>query len=41
METLDILKELAQELVTACADPDLLDLICKLLAQETPGPAGA
>ena len=35
METLDILKELALELIAACSDVDLLDLVCKLLAQET------
>ena len=34
METLDLLKELALELVAACSDPDLLDFICKLLARE-------
>lgn len=34
METLDILKELALELITACSDVDLLDFICKLLARE-------
>lgn len=34
METLDILKDIALELVAACSDPDLLDFICKLLAHE-------
>ena len=34
MEAIELLKELALELVTACSDPDLLDLICKLLARE-------
>ena len=34
METLDILKDLAMELVTACSDVDLLDFICKLLTHE-------
>ena len=34
METMDILKKLALELITACSDADLLDFICKLLARE-------
>jgi hypothetical protein len=34
METLDILKDLAMELITACSDVDLLDLICKILASD-------
>ena len=34
METLDILKELAMDLITTCSDVDLLDFICKLLARE-------
>jgi hypothetical protein len=34
METLDILKDLALELITACRDADLLDLICKLLTSD-------
>jgi len=34
METMDILKELALELIATCSDVDLLDLICKLLARE-------
>lgn len=34
METLDILKDLAMELITACADADLLDFVCKLLTHE-------
>jgi hypothetical protein len=34
METLDALKEIAIELVTVCADVDLLDFICKLLTHE-------
>ena len=34
METLDILKDLAIELITACADVELLDFICKLLTHE-------
>lgn len=34
METLEILKDLALELITSCSDADLLDLICKLLACE-------
>lgn len=34
METLDILKDLALELITACNDADLLDFICKLLTRE-------
>ena len=29
METLDILKDLALELITACTDVDLLDFVCK------------
>ena len=35
METTDILKDLARELITACSDSDLLDFICKLLARST------
>jgi hypothetical protein len=31
METLDILKDLAIELITACSDVSLLDLICKIM----------
>lgn len=34
METLELLKELVQELVNVCSDADLLDFICKLLASE-------
>lgn len=34
METVEILKELALELISACSDADLLDFICKLLARE-------
>lgn len=34
METLDILKDLAMELITACSDVDLLDFVCKLLTRE-------
>lgn len=34
METLDILKDLAMELITACSDVDLLDFVCKLLSHE-------
>jgi hypothetical protein len=34
METLDILKDLAIELITACSDVDLLDFVCKLLTCE-------
>ena len=34
MEPVELLKELAQELINACSDVDLLDLICKLLARE-------
>lgn len=34
METLDILKDLAIELITACSDVDLLDFVCKLLTHE-------
>jgi hypothetical protein len=34
METLDALKEIAIELITACTDVDLLDFICKLLTHE-------
>lgn len=34
METLDILKDLAVELITACSDVDLLDFVCKLLTHE-------
>jgi hypothetical protein len=34
METLDILKDLAIELITACSDADLLDFVCKLLTHE-------
>lgn len=34
METIEILKELALELIGACSDADLLDFICKLLARE-------
>ncbi len=34
METLDILKDLAIELITACTDVDLLDFVCKLLTHE-------
>ena len=34
METLEILKDLALELIAACNDVDLLDFICKLLAHE-------
>lgn len=34
METLEILKELALELITACSDADLLDFITKLLTCE-------
>ncbi len=34
METLDILRDLALELVNACSDVDLLDLICKILASD-------
>lgn len=34
METLEIIKDLALELITACSDADLLDFICKLLARE-------
>jgi hypothetical protein len=34
METLDALKEIAIELVTVCADVDLLDFVCKLLTSE-------
>lgn len=34
METLDILKDLALELITACSDVDLLDFVCKLLTHE-------
>lgn len=34
METLDILKDLAMELITACSDVDLLDFVCKLLTYE-------
>lgn len=34
METLDIMKELALELITACTDVDLLDFVCKLLTHE-------
>jgi hypothetical protein len=34
METLDILKDLAMELITACSDADLLDFVCKLLTHE-------
>jgi hypothetical protein len=34
METLDILKDLALELIAACGDVDLLDFVCKLLTHE-------
>ena len=34
MEMLDILKDLAQELIAACGDADLLDFVCKLLTHE-------
>lgn len=34
METLDILKDMAMELITACTDVDLLDFVCKLLTHE-------
>lgn len=34
METLDILRDLAQELITVCTDVGLLDFICKLLTHE-------
>jgi hypothetical protein len=34
METLDILKDLAMELITVCSDADLLDFVCKLLTHE-------
>lgn len=34
METLDALKEIAIELITACTDVDLLDFVCKLLTSE-------
>jgi hypothetical protein len=34
METLDALKDIAIELITACTDVDLLDFVCKLLTSE-------
>ena len=34
METLDALKEIAAEMITACTDAGLLDFICKLLTSE-------
>jgi hypothetical protein len=34
METLDILKDMAMELITACSDAGLLDFVCKLLTHE-------
>lgn len=34
METLEILKDLATELIAACSDADLLDFVCKLLTCE-------
>lgn len=34
METLEILKDLAVELIAACSDVDLLDFVCKLLTRE-------
>lgn len=34
METLDILKDMALELITACSDAGLLDFVCKLLTHE-------
>ena len=34
METLNILKDLAAELIAACSDVDLLDFVCKLLTHE-------
>jgi hypothetical protein len=34
METLDLLKDLAMELINASNDADLLDFICKLLTHE-------
>jgi hypothetical protein len=34
METLDALKEITIELITACTDVDLLDFVCKLLTSE-------
>ena len=34
METLEVLKDLAIELVNVCTDADLLDFICKLLTCE-------
>ena len=35
---LQVLRELADALVAECADEDLLDLICKLLAGPAPSP---
>ncbi len=32
MDTLDLLKLFAYDLIAACNDADLLDLVCKLLA---------
>ena len=36
---LDLMRELVRDLVSECTDEDLLDLICRLLAQSshTPG----
>ena len=34
METLDILKTFAIDLIDACTDVDLLDFVCKLLTRE-------
>ena len=34
MEALEILKDLAVELIAACSDVDLLDFVCKLLTSE-------
>lgn len=34
METLEVLKDLAVELINVCTDADLLDFICKMLTRE-------